>query len=175
MPRQVRRGELLGMSADKPLLVTVFSDASLKDNVAGVGWWFKSSEKQGKGHQQLADFPHDITIAELCGILKAVAAAVQAHPGRKLVIVLQCDNLAALGAVASLGARSASTSPIQIQPRKSLRPQERVYLNGLKDVLGDTLVWLKHVKGHNGNKCKRSAVNSLTDRLSRRGRIGKPS
>ncbi len=153
------------------LLITVFSDASVKDGKAGYGYWFKSAHASSYGYGDLPTA--HVPTAELQGICAGMRAALQAHADFKgdLAFVVQCDNLQALGAlIPGLNARPAKTSPHPIYTVKVWTQPLRDELQALRKKLDRTPVYLKHVKGHRGTRDARSAVNTLTDRLARKGR-----
>lgn len=148
-------------------LITVFADASLREGHSHYGYWFKSTLhcSQGSGKKTA----HSIEHAELIGICHGIASAIKTHGEvGEIALVVQCDNLSALGLLKTLGnAKQASTSPIDIPPRKKWHPDEAQLIEELRSKLLEVPIWLKHVKGHTSKRDGRSGVNRLTDRLSK--------
>lgn len=158
--------------SNQPTLITVFSDASFRDGCVGHGYWIKSKHKEttNKGFA-LAD---SVNSAELTGCLRALEIAVHLHShieGEKAYIV-QCDSLAALGALITRGVGiAAKTSPIPIPARNSLTQQEDERITEFLSAHPNLTIWLKHVKGHTAGRDGRSGVNRTVDRLARQARM----
>lgn len=159
------------MRWEQTLLITVFSDASFKDGIAGWGFWFKSSHGTGVGDGAAPAF--SAAHAELLGILAAAAEAVRCHQDcGPLALLIQCDSQAALGAFLHLGmARVARSSPMPISRRKQLAREERDALLRFRAQHPAIPIYLKHVKGHSKNGDARSWVNGYTDKLASTARL----
>ena len=153
---------------DRPLLVTVFCDASLKDGIVGWGYWIKSSEVrvEGSGACRLPGTKQCSSVAEFLGLVDAVKAAHTAHPDRPIDIVLQCDNINALQWCANFG-KFAKKSELKRKPC-SIPNVVSVNAAELSVALTGNL-WLKHVRGHSSG-CTRTGVNNHTDTLARKAR-----
>lgn len=156
---------------NETLLVTVFSDASLKDGKAGFGYWFKSSHASADGSAAGDREFQNSCQAEFIGITVAIAAAVKAHPGQRIDFVVCCDNINALALFMDIGARFAKTSKLKAYPSRKMVREFRRELDQVHALLQGGKVWLKHVKGHSSKKdCARSWVNNLTDKLAGKAR-----
>lgn len=149
-------------------IVTVFSDASVLKGATGCGFWVKSRSVNIEGSKSLdtsmMDPPMNSNMGELWGISVALKAAREAHTG-EIIIVLQCDSLAALGAMVTFGYRFAKTSDKKAGPRLKMTQFEENLQHGIKALPEVKDIWLKHVKGHSGG-CSRTHINNRTDRLA---------
>lgn len=158
-------------------LVTVFSDASVKGGQAGFGFWVKSDvaqvESSGDVREILERTTDKINEAELAGIIAACRAARDAHDG-PIILVIQCDSMAALGAMRSLGIAFAKNSPLKCPPRQRMTDTEHHLLSKYRLIQDIESAWLKHIKGHTGARCGRSKINRLVDKLAAEGRNKKP-
>lgn len=117
--------------------ITVFADASYcsKTNAAGYAFWIKCS--QGTFRKSLSFITNNSTEAEKRGLDDAVLYVINNINFTGKIMVLQCDNISALN---------------------------RIDVNYLVKELGFKKITLKHVKGHQGLKNPRSAVNTWCDR-----------
>jgi ribonuclease HI len=149
----------------RPLLITVFSDASVSGNEAGCGWWFKSEFTKRSGAMSLTREGIQSNEAELWGIFNAITAAVGYH-SQQVDIVLQCDSLSALQALHTKGHRWAKTSKLKGGPRRKMSPFEQSLADRISNLPTIENIYLKHVKGHTGRSDSRSFVNHLTDQLA---------
>lgn len=121
--------------------ITVFTDAShCPDTLAyGLGVWIKHSNgiiiEISKGGIGLKDS----TEAEYAGINFALNYIKENLDSRGKILVLQCDNIAALEKLDQFRAKLA------------------LQLSHIK---------LKHVKGHTNGRSNRTRVNAIVDRLA---------
>jgi hypothetical protein len=160
-------------------LITVFADASRSDTTSGCGWWFRSDKIRGTGSRQMETGTLQIHELELWGIRNGILEACLRHPVPDITLVVQCDNVVALQALLSLhsGKRGPLTvswtrgcSQRRVTKRKTLSEFEQTMLAEIK-MCGAKAIYLKHVKGHTGNKDARSHVNKLTDGLANQARL----
>lgn len=158
------------------LLITIFSDASVSDGIAGAGFWHKSSECSGHGSVSIGRKNITAHEAELWGLLSAVKHVFELgiYQKRDVDLLLQCDSMAALSAIASRGnGRWAKTSKLK-GSRRALTPWEGELLKELRGLPFKKL-WLKHVKGHNGTGCARSFINTKNDAAAKAARLNHTS
>ena len=148
-------------------LITVFSDASLKDDAVGFAYWMKgpSGTYDGSGAFRAEYIEGKSGWAESAGITFAIFAAVKEFGGGA-DIVLQCDSLEALSFCRNFG-KFAKTSKIT-SPVKAIPPELAHFAHGVTSMHKGKL-WLKHVKGHSGG-CNRTGVNNFTDRKAKEAR-----
>ncbi len=146
------------------LLITVFSDASIRGEQVGCGYWLKSSETMKTGSLTTLRADTNSNEAELWGIWHAIEAARKHHEGL-IDIVLQCDNITALACLHHTGHRWARTSKLTAGPRRKMSPFEQSLVDKINNIQQIGKIWLKHVKGHSGG-CNRTYVNNLTDKLA---------
>lgn len=145
------------------LLITVFSDASFQDGVAGFHFWFKSRITREIGSGSKGEVATTAE-AELLGILAGVSAAKAAHPGGDPDYVIQCDSVHALGILLTVArARTAKSSPLKFHPVRNLRPGEQSAADRIRAAAGSGHLWLKHVKGHTSRDDPRSFLNRKMD------------
>lgn len=136
---------------DSNKFVTVFCDASYCPETGAAGWagWVKygSSGETLRCSGRLVGCPNS-TEAEKNAIVETIKRALMLHIefDRKVVIV-QSDCLSALGAL------------------ENNRVIERMLLS--KGESADVIKH-KHVKGHQGYRCRRSSVNTWCDKEARR-------
>lgn len=154
--------------------MTVFSDASLKDNVAAVGWWYIRNGRSGTGSERL-DLKHakHSGVAELAGLVHAMEDAIpRSAAGPETFVVLQCDALFALGTLLGGGlGETARSSDTRIPLRRPKGEVELDLIRRMEVALGGRTLWLKHVKGHSKRLGSRHRMNELTDRLARKARV----
>jgi RNase H len=150
-------------------LITIFSDASYKDEHSGYGYWFKSKYTSGTGTGR--ERANSIDHAELLGICRAINKAWLRHkkiiPQNEIRFVIQCDNISALGMLLTHGAAKVVKDSKPIELRKKWSPEELQLVEEIRQHLPDSTLYLKHIKAHTKNKDARSRVNQLTDRLSK--------
>lgn len=161
--------------------LTLFVDASFCPNTKAAGWgsWSKRDgwDRGRFDGGQLVCPLNNSTAAELCGIACAVWAL---HAGGHLlgvsVMMIQCDNIIALGLMQSVlpqGKASGSGNARDTQslpaPRLAkLGKSEHEALEVIRMALADVPVYLRHVKGHSNDDTGRSWVNTQCDAEARR-------
>jgi len=161
-------------------MLTLFADASHCNKTQAAGWgsW---AIKDGWPRGQFNGGPirrlvPNSTTAEICGLASALYAHHKAGDLEDVgVFMLQCDNTAALRAIAGRVNRSgwsASKDSRDVQIIGGTKHTSRVSLeiealNAIRDIVGDTFVWLRHVKGHS-NGTGRSWVNQQCDNEAKR-------
>ena len=144
------------------MIVTLFCDASFKDEKGGWGGWAKSDRGRvyyggslrgkwkGSEDTEMAAIANTLRLAKFAGIL---------IPGD--TVIIQSDCLWALNKLSK-----------NIRPAKG--KGQRAY-NFIKHFEKAHYLFLKykHVKAHEGGIHKRSAVNEACDEIARKGRLGK--
>jgi len=165
----------------KPALVTIFADASFCPKSGAAGWgawairdgWDRGRFMGGALRRQI----RNSTEAELCGL----ASAIQHLEAENMLsgveaFILQCDNTAALGAVARLPTAKWSHSSSERDSREMQRrivcaPVELQAVEQLREITLSRPIWLRHVKGHAHGKPHTSGrhwVNQQCDNEARR-------
>lgn len=134
---------------DPNKFVTVFCDASFCPETGAAGWagWVKYGADGDtlRCSGRLEHCPNS-TEAEKLAIVETVKKAQLVHVDfHKKVVIIQSDCLSAIGVL------------------ENNRVIERMLLSEQPEVIK-----LKHVKGHQGHKCRRSSVNTWCDREARR-------
>ncbi len=162
----------------KPVLLTLFADASFcpKSRAAGWGAWairdgWPAGRFMGGAFRREI---HNSTEAELCGLASAIWHLEQnALLSEVGAFILQCDNVAALGTIGHRlpGARwsaQCDARDVAAHFRKSkLRPLEDEAIQAIRQVVLARPVWLRHVKGHVSGT-GRNWVNQKCDDEARR-------
>jgi len=165
----------------KPTLITIFADASFcpKSKAAGWGAWaMRDGWQRGRFMGGVVRTSvRNSTEAELCGL---AAAMLHLDTERMLsdveAFILQCDNTAALGAIAQLPTAKWSHSSSErdsreVQRRIVCAPVERQAIDEIRMVTLARPIWLRHVKGHahgQPNTSGRHWVNQQCDNQARR-------
>ena len=134
--------KLKNKKIDSNKFITIFTDASYDYSIKAAGWagWIKHGHPAEtiRLSGKLFDI-QNINIAEKYAIELSIKELIERNITVKdKIIVIQSDSEYALS---------------------------KVDISGLKDALR---VNLKHVKGHQGKKCVRSAVNTWCDKEARR-------
>lgn len=122
--------------------VTLFTDASYCPNTGAWGWgaWVKYGAPAETLRLSGGGFCcQGSAQAELLALKQGIDAVASRVPVEGKLVVVQCDCVSALEAV-------------------GVNPLTRAGALGVSK---------KHVKGHQGVKCPRSAVNTWTDRAAR--------
>lgn len=143
MKNRFLEAKLLNNPADS--YVTVFADASYCPQTGAYGWcfWVKfGSPAQTKVHHGGGAYVLNSLMAEVEALLKALEF-VESIPLDGKIVVLQSDCTGALNF-----------------PRVKSLMEKLVQL-------GAKRAYVKHVKGHQGTKDPRSAVNTMCDRNAR--------
>jgi len=128
--------------------VTVFTDASHCPHTLATGWavWIKHGTPATTiRFRGTASGLHNSTEAELHALERAIKHLLETDLALDRVVVIQSDSQ---GALAQLGSHH---NKLGTELRRTA-----------------TYVKLKHVKGHQGLKCPRSAVNTWCDREARK-------
>lgn len=161
-------------------MLTLFADASFcpKTGAAGWGSWaIKDGWPKGLFHGgALRREIKSSNEAELCGLASALWVHDKAgNLGDVTAFILQCDNTVALGTILSLIPQAGHVSSkkratnAQIAARKNgIKPIEHEAIEAITGIVAGRPIWLKHVKGHNGNSDGRSWVNNQCDDAARR-------
>lgn len=160
----------------KPSL-TIFADASLHAKQRIVGWagWARGDARQSiiaSGHAPSCD---DSTVAELWA-LALFADRLRSDGYMTLAdesIILQSDSLNALRAInsriPSARAAQAKDNGVPVTPAKKINPREKEPLDRIANTLDFArVIYLRHVRGHEGGSHSRSWVNEQCDRLAKR-------
>lgn len=158
--------------------MTLFADASLCPRTGAAGWgaWAKHSDWDAgrfAGDPFRRHMEHS-TQAELCGIASAIwhfDRHYDAFTGLHWLIV-QCDNIHALSTLRHIGATEAKRKGARdvrlVFPRAAkLKPIEKEALDAIQNIMGDTPIFLRHVRGHRYGD-GRSWVNTKCDEEARR-------
>ena len=140
------------------MLVTLFTDASFSRRYKRGTWaaWFKADGKASRFSGTIVaalEQSGDAELAAFANGLFAVARTLGPVPGDK--IIAQMDSVEAITAV---------------QTQDHPRPYAKTvlaYIRNLQQTYGFTLE-LRHVKGHNGTRTPRHAVNTWCDGECRR-------
>lgn len=149
------------------VLVSSFSDASFEAGLAGFAFWYRSGGFKGRGSD--CTYAKSVNHAELLGIIAGAEHVYKTFDdGDPLTLLIQCDSMAALGAILTLNKGIvASTSPLPIPKRKRLDDEETFLIETFFQNLRGP-VYLKHIKGHSGIDDPRSKVNNWTDKQAYR-------
>lgn len=123
------------------LFITVFTDASHcpDTNAYGIGVWVRAGADPIVTYSKRGIGLKDSTQAEYFGITDALKYIKEHCETKNKVLVLQCDNISALGKL------------------DVFRVKLSLKLKHVK---------LKHVKGHTNGKTRRTRVNSIVDGLA---------
>lgn len=149
-------------------LVTVITDASYRDGVAGFHYWFKSAHATAEDTGTAQDVESSCH-AELLGIFAGIMAVYEHHGPTPLDFVIQCDSTQALGILLKhTGARIAKTSKIRFGvPGRTTEAEVRLAVQ-IRAVVGpEARLWLKHVKGHSSINDARHKLNRFADKKAR--------
>lgn len=167
------------LAHSKPTL-TVFSDASVRPLIQRAGWggWAKGDSNKGIYSSGSIPYYNDSSYAELYGILGMLKHIKDTnYHSLKENIVIQCDNLNALGwilfhASNSYPAKILHKADKRIVPISTTPDHSKRIVSGVVDILKDIpVVYLKHIKGHQSSKKSknnpRAYINKKCDELAR--------
>ena len=143
------------------MLVTLFSDASYKDEKGGWGGWAKSDRGRvyyGGSLRGKWKASNDTEMAAIANTLRLAKFSGILIPGD--TVLIQSDCLWALNKLSR-----------DIRPSKG-KGQRAYHVIKHFEKAHYLFLKYKHVKAHEGGKHKRSAVNETCDELARKGRTG---
>lgn len=161
-------------------LLTLFADASFcpKTRAAGWGAWAK---KDGWQFGRFSGGPmrrpfQTSNAAELCGIASALHDLDAAGALDDVsTVIIQCDNIVALGMILSHVARSRTASrkgarDVDIKPVRWARVDElsRQAITSIRRTTQGKTIWLRHVRGHQTDESGRSWINEQCDAEAKR-------
>lgn len=164
--------------------VTIFSDASVgADGTVGWGAWVKADGKDGITRQGVLKMKTiDSCTAELCALVNAVHAGIRNGLVRQGdVIMLQCDNLNALGWVlkrvrgAVDNPAKGGLSPVLSRKKKKLNREGAPEIVKAVSLLNATVTdyriayQVRHVRGHKKGG-GRQFINRTVDKLANKAR-----
>lgn len=164
-----------------PMLISLFSDASLCDKMHVGGWaaWLKADRGSVIDGGSFSVKVSDITLAEAMAVANGLYCGLRYGLVRDGdTILIQTDNNAVMGILNGITKRRASRLTCRKRniSMRALRRQVAIRnfeINAISTVFLDmvnmnhlTIRW-RHVKGHRGTIDKRSAVNSLCDRVAK--------
>lgn len=162
-------------------MLTLFVDASYcpKTKAAGWGaWLIKDGWDRGRflGGPMRRPFRSTLTV-ELCGIASAVHdLEVEGVLDSAKIIVVQCDNISALGAIVSNVPNASAAS------RRDVRDVEHIptvrmsscdsyaqeAIRYLRTVLVGKRIFARHIKGHQSDNTGRAWINDQCDAEAKR-------
>lgn len=173
-----------GLQPRKPI-VTIFADASfdIRTKVGGWGAWIKAD-----GHAAITVSAHfkdalaDNTHAEVCALLNALhIARARGFLRQGEAAMVQSDSIAALTFILRFAAGSLDRPAKDGQPASAFpkrlarwtRKNEALYrpaIASLREIVALTgaIIVTRHVKGHEGQKTTRNAVNTIIDKAARK-------
>lgn len=167
---------MTAISHSKPTL-TIFADASLYTDHGVVGWggWARGDEREPVLHGGSAPFYRDSAIAELWALALFAERLVgegYITPADKAVIV-QSDSLSGLNMINAKVPNSWATKKkgqgSDILRAKKVKPEAAAAIDRLAKALSHAdVIYLRHVKGHEGGKHARSWVNEQCDRRAKK-------
>lgn len=152
------------------MLITIISDASF-DHLrycCGYNYYIKSAllttHRSGS-----ANNIHSSCEAELYGLLCAVEVAEDFHTTKQpLTYLLQCDSLQALGQLIHFAqAKSVHTHKHKIRPLATSTAGEQSLSTRIRNTIGTSLLYVKHVKGHSSINDPRHYLNRRCDAAAR--------
>jgi len=140
------------------MLVTLFTDASVKFEIARATWacWAKADGVTHRYSGIIRNTINQSGDAELCAIANGLFVVIRRFaPPIKSKIIIQTDSDEAIYAIKS---------------GKHTRPYTKLLLNNIYSTLQkhDLYCDLRHVKGHKGTATPRNAVNTWCDVECRR-------
>lgn len=158
----------------KPVL-TIFTDASIRNNKTGWGGWAKKDEDKSIFHSGRLPFTSDSNMAELSAIhAMLLHIHISGYSPLSVPMSIQCDNINALKfllialpntfASSNTSARDSNINKTGNIPLQYMELVESIWFS----VQHSPVIYLKHIKGHqSGKKCERSHVNIVCDRLAK--------
>lgn len=170
MPKQGKSGVI----HEKPT-ITIFADASIYPTRRAAGWggWARGDDRKSVALGGALPFGNCTTVAEL----QALAAMLEGLRAEGYMtdadtsVILQSDSLTAL---ANLNLRltnsftSRRSGGVEIHRAKAVKPEAEEPIARIKAALDHaTVVYLRHVKGHQGGQHTRSWVNEQCDRRAK--------
>lgn len=154
--------------------ITIFADASIYPNLKTAGWggWARGDNRESITLGGALPFGNCTTVAELqalAGVLEGLRGAGYLQDDDKSVI-LQSDNLTALNYL-NLRLQNSFASKkggAEIKRAKRIKPDAEAPIARIAASLAHaSVIYLRHVKGHEGGKHARSWVNEQCDRRAK--------
>ena len=160
----------------KPSL-TIFTDASIlpQRRTAGWGGWARGDNRAPIFLNGRAEFSDNTSLVELWAVTSMVRKIVSNgyFLDEDKSIVIQADNLHTLNLINTFIPNAYAAAVKHSRDQRvgrvsSIGSQYKLPLQILKEHFeGTDIVYLKHIKGHQGGKHNRSTVNEICDRLAR--------
>lgn len=160
----------------KPTL-TIFTDASLSERMKSAGWggWARGDYREPIFRSGKCEYSQNTSLVELwavCHMLEKIVREGYFYDEDKSVVI-QSDNLHTLnimhtGINNSWAVKPQHARDVRVQRASRIDQHFLHPLDRIKGCLhGTSIVYLKHIKGHQGNAHHRSKVNEICDRLAK--------
>ncbi len=159
-------------------LITLISDASLKDGKGGWACYLKREHQTHRAHGQLKGHISTSSEAETMAIANAIAllSKVNALKGDRLLI--QADSTQALGTILTFiphaTVKHYSSDPCAILPARVMTARQRAAAEYIRDhTTNASRIFLRHLRGHQSDKSSRTWAHNWCDEMAKQARMSK--